>query len=303
MNAPALDCAIIGGGPAGLTAATYLRRFHRDVRVFDDGRSRARWIPGSHNCPGFPVGVSGTRLLDLLRAQAEGYGARIVPTRIVALEEDGGRWRVADGERTWTAQAVLLACGVQDRLPALAAGDPLQAVEDGVIRVCAICDGYEATDARIAVHGPVADALAHAAFLRTFSADITVVPLPDEAVAAAHVAQAGAAGIVLLPPLRALRCDRTGCEVTDDAGHAHRFDTLYPVLGAVTRSTLARQAGARMDAQQAVVVDAHQRTSLPGLYAAGDMVTDINQISVAFGHAAIAATAIHRALAPRPRAR
>src|SRR5438270_334356 len=65
-----LDCAIVGAGPAGLTAATYLARFRRNIHVFDAGNSRARYIPLSHNCPGFPEGVSGAELLQRLRAQA-----------------------------------------------------------------------------------------------------------------------------------------------------------------------------------------------------------------------------------------
>ena len=68
------DCLIVGGGPAGLTAATYLRRFHRSVALIDNGQSRAKWIPKTHNCPGFPSGVSGTALLTRLGDQAGQYG-------------------------------------------------------------------------------------------------------------------------------------------------------------------------------------------------------------------------------------
>ncbi|MDH5835308.1 NAD(P)-binding protein, partial [Luteimonas kalidii] len=60
------DVAVIGGGPAGLTAASYLQRFHRSCVVLDAGESRARWIPESNNCPGFPGGVSGEDLLSRL---------------------------------------------------------------------------------------------------------------------------------------------------------------------------------------------------------------------------------------------
>ena len=73
-----LDCLVVGAGPAGLTAATYLARFHRDFIVVDAGKSRARWIPTSHNCPGFPFGVAGPELLAKLRTQATEYGSVIV---------------------------------------------------------------------------------------------------------------------------------------------------------------------------------------------------------------------------------
>ncbi len=58
-NAETIDCLIIGGGPAGLTAAIYLTRFRRKIVLVDEGNSRARWIPHSHNHPGFPDGIGG----------------------------------------------------------------------------------------------------------------------------------------------------------------------------------------------------------------------------------------------------
>jgi thioredoxin reductase (NADPH) len=69
-----VDWAVIGAGPGGLTAAIYLARYLRDVVVLHDGRSRALWIPRSHNCPGYPEGIPGPELLDRLRRQAERYG-------------------------------------------------------------------------------------------------------------------------------------------------------------------------------------------------------------------------------------
>ncbi len=71
---PILDCLIIGGGPAGLTAALYLGRFKRRVEVIDGGWSRAEWITLSHNIPGFPEGISGPTYYDRLRQQAQRYG-------------------------------------------------------------------------------------------------------------------------------------------------------------------------------------------------------------------------------------
>ena len=83
------DLAIIGGGPAGLTAAIYRARFRRDVVVIDDGNSRASWIPRSHNHPGFPEGIGGDELLVRTRAQAERYGVVLHHERATALERKG----------------------------------------------------------------------------------------------------------------------------------------------------------------------------------------------------------------------
>jgi thioredoxin reductase (NADPH) len=77
---------------------------------------------------------------------------------------------------------------------------------------------------------------------------------------------------------------------------AQDFDTLYPVLGADAQSDLATAFGARVDSNGELIVDDQQQTSVDGLYAIGDVVSALNQISVAVGHAAIAATAIHNRL-------
>ncbi|MCP1582058.1 thioredoxin reductase (NADPH) [Pseudoxanthomonas mexicana] len=294
-----LDCIIVGGGPAGLTAATYLRRLHRRVIVFDDGRSRARWIPESHNCPGFPLGVSGTELLRRLRDQASTYGAPIHHKRVELLERAREGWRVeAEGEQ-WFAPVVLLATGVVDRLPTLASGDPEVALRNGLLRSCALCDGYEATDQRIAVVGPLDKAVSNARYLSTFSADITVAP--TDAVDLGPSAQPDTKGVTVLPPLQILACTAGGWDLTDLTGHTHRFDLVYAAMGAPARGELAPHAGAQVDAQGAVVTNERMETSCSGLYAIGDAVTDLNQIAVAFGHAAIAASAIHQTLPARPR--
>jgi thioredoxin reductase (NADPH) len=72
-----IDCLIVGGGPAGLTAATYLGRYRRSVILIDEGESRAALIPESHNYPGY-TGIAGPDLLKLLRRQATDFGARLL---------------------------------------------------------------------------------------------------------------------------------------------------------------------------------------------------------------------------------
>src|SRR4051812_27084785 len=96
---PLLDCLVVGAGPAGLTAATYLARFRRAIAVVDAGNSRARWIPTSHNVPGFPLGVAGDTLLQRLHAQACEYGVSIEDGCIARLErvDDGFDAGAADG--------------------------------------------------------------------------------------------------------------------------------------------------------------------------------------------------------------
>jgi len=176
---------------------------------------------------------------------------------------------------------------VVDVMPAM---DGLEAgIAAHAVRLCAVCDGYEASDADIAVLAPVDVAIRHAAFLRSFSQRVAAIPTEAGEPSPDCATLAGQAGIELLPPAIALRCDAEGCVVDTEAGE-RRFDTLYPVLGCDAQSRLGTMLGAAVDDNGELTVDARMQTSVDGLYAIGDVVSALNQISVAMGHAAIAAS-------------
>jgi thioredoxin reductase (NADPH) len=289
------DCLIVGAGPAGLTAATYLARFRRDIVVVDAGKSRARWIPRSHNVPGFPLGVAGPTLLERLRTQAGEYGVEVVAGCIGRLARDGdGFIATAEDGTRWRSRTVVLASGIVDVMPAMPGLEA--AIERHVVRLCAVCDAYEASDERIAVYAPVDEAIGHALFLRTFSTRVAVVPSQPGTPSPEQAEAARAGGVAVLPPAVSLHHDGQCCVFALDDGSVQRFDTVYPVLGADAQSQLAASLGARMDDNRELVVDAHQQTSVDGLYAIGDVVSALNQISVAVGHAALAASDIHQRL-------
>lgn len=297
----ALDCLIIGAGPAGLTAATYLARYKRRLAVVDAGASRARWIPTSHNCPGFPFGIAGPALLVKLRQQAESFGVAIESANIESLTRDGDSFAACGNGRTWRASKVILATGIVDKLPPIQ--DIEAAIASGVVRLCAVCDGFEARDDRIAVLGPIDSAIHHAAFLRTFSRRVTAIALEPDAPTGECGQLAATASINVLAGFESVECSDDSCIVRTRDGATHTFDSLYPVLGCEPRAGLAVGLGARLDDNGEIVVDAHQMTSVAGLYAIGDIVSALNQIAVAMGHAAIAATAIHNHLPRNPRER
>jgi thioredoxin reductase (NADPH) len=294
MSDNPLDCLVVGAGPAGLTAATYLARFRRHILLADAGTSRARWIPASHNCPGFPFGVAGNELLARFRLQAESYGVPQVRTRITQLSRHAGGFTASDGERHWQARTVILATGVVDRLPVL---DGLeQAIAAGTVRLCAVCDAYEARNEVIGVLAPAEAAVGHAAFLRTFSRHVCALAADDTPWDEALQRRATDCGVQLWPGPQRLGLADGACLAHFADGRRLRLDTLYPVLGADAQSGLAAALGATLDPDGALVVDDHLQTSVPGIYAIGDVVSALNQISVAVGHAAIAATAAHRRL-------
>ena len=290
------DCLIIGGGPAGLTAAIYLARFRRNVIVADDGKSRAALIPESHNYPGFSGGVAGPELLAALRHQAEQYGTVLRHARITDLRRHNGGFQAASPEGTLQAQYVLLATGIVDEAPELPG--LRDAIYRGALRFCPICDGYEAMDRHIGVLGRAAVACKKALFLRTYSRRVTVLPIdqPDR-IDAGVVRELQAAGIHV-PDEPVIDVDRSGEKITAvmRSGARCELDVLYPALGCEVRSELATTLGAESDDVGCLKVDNRQATTVQGLYAAGDVVTDLHQISVATGHAAIAATCIHNRL-------
>jgi len=267
------DAVVVGAGPAGLTAAIYLARFRRRVVVLADGHSRARWIPESHNTPGFPGGVAGPDLLRRLTDQAAQFGVEVRPLRAERLTRTDDGFEIdGAGDERLHAQTVLLATGVADRLPDLPGLEA--AIRASLVRMCPICDAYEAIGRRIAVLGDGGLAEREAAFLRTYSGDVTVIGEHDGTLSFTDA-----------------RVQWIGAD-----GEARIFDHLYLALGCHVQSDLAVACGARLDAEGALTTDAHQMTSVDGLYAAGDVVRGLNQIAVATGEAAIAATAIHNRL-------
>ncbi|KRD39872.1 hypothetical protein ASE35_06015 [Lysobacter sp. Root916] len=293
-----IDVVVVGGGPAGLTAATYLRRFHRSCVVLDGGDSRARRIPESHNCPGFPDGVSGPDLLRRMRTQALEAGVRIEPVVVDALLREGEGFRAVAGGRSWRARAVVLATGVRDVLPDVDWAE--QAISCGAIRLCAICDAFEATDLRIGVYGPREAVASHARFLRGYTSRLVLMPI-DRAFDDRFPPPYREETVLVLPPGGELMFDGTCCRYRASDGSETVLDTVYPFLGTQEAHPLVASAGAWPDEPGETVVDANQMTRVAGLYAIGDMVSGLNQISVAVGQAAIAATHLHQQLPIVPR--
>lgn len=300
MTDKPLDCLVIGGGPAGLTAAIYLARFHLDILVIDGGKSRAATIPCTRNHAGYPDGISGEELIVRMKDQAQRFGAKIMEGFVSRLhrEEDSQLFEAEWGSGCWTARSVLLATGVSNRRPPMDEALHDDALARGLIRYCPICDGYEVTDKKVGVIGSGGHGVAEALFLRGFTADITLIA-PDKAMnvsAVDRMALEGAGIETVDGPAEAVAIAADSITVDTAEGH-FTFDSVYPALGSDVHCQLAEMVGARMGDDGCVGVDAHMRTSVEGVYAAGDLVIGLDQISSAMGQGGIAATTIRNDLA------
>ena len=293
------DCIIVGAGPAGLTAAIYLARYYLKIRLFDCGTSRASWIPTSHNHAGFPDGIHGEDLLDRMREQAAKYGALREPRRVTKLKKEGSQFIVHCQDEEFRARAVLLATGVVNNRPE-GIDEQLhdEALARGLLRYCPVCDGYEVTDKKVGVIGTSDHGTAEALFLRTYTRDVTLIsPDGDHALDAACSAQLDKADIVRVAGPCGDYAIENGRFALDTAEGRMSFDSVYPALGSVIRSGLAEKIGAKLADTGCIVTDDHMETSVPGLFAAGDVVKGLDQISHAMGQAGVAATAIRNRLA------
>lgn len=297
-----LDCLVVGGGPAGLTAALYLARFERRFLVVDGGDSRASRIPASHNIPVFARGVAGEEILARQREHLARYGSSVMRATVKALRRAEDSFvaviEAADeGEprREFRARRVLLATGAEDVEPDFP--DLPDAVRRGLVRYCPICDGHEARGRRVAVIGHGEGGLGEAVFMaRTYSGDVTLLTLGrDLDLDARQHERVTRHGIkVIREPVRSLEIEGEHITLLHTAdGAEYRFEVLYSALGLKMRSELALALGADQDGTGALIVDEHNRTTVPGLYAAGGVVRGLDQIVVAMGHGAVAATAIH----------
>lgn len=299
MDEPRLDCLIIGGGPAGLTAAIYLARFHLDVLVVDGGKSRASWIPCSHNHAGFPDGIKGSELLQRMRDQACKYGAKLKTEFVTKLERNAedGLLTATWGSGKAVAKSVLIATGVTNRRPPMDERLHDDALSRGLVRYCPICDGYEVTDKRVGVIGSDSHGVAEALFIRSYTADVTLIA-PDKALRLkpedSQKLKDASIDCVDGPAQAVAIADK--CITVETADGNYTFDSIYPALGSDTHTQLAEMVGAKLAGDSCILCDDHQRTTVPGVYAAGDVVHGLDQISHAMGEGGVAATTIRNDL-------
>jgi thioredoxin reductase (NADPH) len=237
-----------------------------------------------------------------MRDQACKYGAKVETEFVTKLERDlqTGLFTATWGSGQAIARTVLLATGLTNRRPPMDEELHDEALARGLVRYCPICDGYEVTDKRVGVIGSDRHGVAEALFLRSYTNDLTLVA-PDEALNLKPVEREtlGAAGIEAVDgPAQAVAISNDFI-IVETAEGTYTFDSVYPALGSDVHCQLAQQTGAALGEDGCIVVDRQMRTTVSGLYAAGDVVIGLDQISHAMGQGGVAATTIRNDLENR----
>ena len=296
------ECIVVGAGPAGLSAALYMARYRRRVLVVHDGRTRAARIPETHNVPGFPDGIEGPALIARMAEHARRHGAEVREAEVRSAAREGATFvlELAEGGPL-QADSLILATGLHLNEPPLPHARHEAAIRAGVLRYCPICDGFEHSGERIGVLGCDASGAREALFLCQYSDDVTLLPMAMPELTEAQRRALDAAGIVVESrPVASLdpHADRFEVRLEGDA-RPLVFDVVYPALGTRQRTELAAMLGLGLDEAGAVDARSPLGTEVPGLYCAGDIVDGLDQISVAMGHGAVAATRAHNWLRER----
>lgn len=294
QTAPLYDALIVEGGPAGLSAGIYLGRFCRTVAVVDCRRTgRSDYAQINRNFLGFPDGLSAVEMGERGREQAERFGVRFYEAEVVRLSRgDGVFVAQAAGGLELHARAVVLATGVEDRWV------EFPGYEEFVGRTlhwCIVCDGYEMRDQRVVVVGNDDETADTAIQLLRFTDRVTLLTnagslgLGDET-----VERLDAHGIRLVVGRIAgarARPKEKGCfaALRLDGGDQIDLDHLFSHQGADPNTELARALGVELTSAGYVKVDLEARTSVAGVYAAGDVTRLFSHQIVTAAHEGAAA--------------
>jgi thioredoxin reductase len=289
------DVIIIGGGPAGLSAALVLGRCCRKVLVVDAGNPRNVRSQGIH---GFLTreGCRPTEFLTMAREQIATYGVEFREGTVMSLDRAGERFRATllDGSVA-LCRKTLLATGVIDKLP------DLEGIEDfyGIsVHHCPYCDGWEHRDGRIAVYGAGRNGSGLSLVMKTWSRDVVLYSDGPSRLSAKEREKLSRNGIdVVDKKIRRLEGTFGKLErIVFEDGDTVPRTALFFSTGNVQRSDLPASIGCTLTSKGAVRVGRDQRSSCKGIFVAGDASEDTQYVIVSAAEGAKAAMHINAEL-------
>ena len=289
------DVIIVGGGPAGLSAALVLGRCRHAVLVCDSGLYRnhvAHAMHGYLSRDGLPP----AELRRIGREQLQPYGVSILESEITRAEkrETCFELTTAQGE-IFSARKLLLATGITDNLPQVPGFDALYGVS---AFHCPYCDGWEQRDKRIVAYARGADITQFAFTLRGYTDDVMLCTDGPAELSEAERARLARHDISLIEKTVAKLVGQNGqlTHIVFDDGEQLERETLFFHLGQKQRSFLAATLGCPESNEQGVQANDKCATNIPGLFIAGDATRDVQQVIVAAAEGTKAAFEINMEL-------
>lgn len=283
------DAAVIGGGPGGLTAALYLARFKRSAIILDDGDSRARWIGKSHNYPTYVDGIAGLELLERLKRQALKYGVEFLNGRANGCAQENGIFAVFHEAGAIKARALIVAAGVKDVVPAIPGIE--NAIRQGRIGLCPVCHGYEAANLRVGVLAEGERGLGPTRFLKRIASAVSFLDASASGLSDGYRRELDCMEVEYVRvSCRDIEIEEAAICCRDGSGAVREFDSLYLSFGTRPNTKLMRSLGVALGEDGCLLTDRFQETSLRNVFGVGDIVRGLDQIVVAEGEAAIAAS-------------
>lgn len=293
---PPYDVLVVGGGPAGLAAATWLGRFRVGTLLLDSCEYRNRWVEKAHGYLGFDP-INPLELIDKGRKDLENYSCvELVCSAAKSVTAVAGGFEVRADDASYVARRVVLATGTSDVFP-----DVRGFLEHYGSQVfhCPFCDGYEARDKNVAVLGWSAEVAEFAAELLNWAKSVTVIAqgnqVNDDRELEPRLASSGI-GLCreMAVELVGGRGELAGVRL--ESGEQLNCDYVFFSLPERPVNRLARQLGCDLDEEGHVIVDEDGRTSVEGVFAAGDLTPGEQLIQIAAGEGIRAAIACVKSL-------
>ncbi len=302
MSDSSYDVAIVGGGPAGLTAALWLARYLRKVVLIDAGDPRNWETRGIHGYLGLE-GITSPELRTRGRDEARRFGAVFIDATVSRVDRvDDDRFRVTlDDGVSVIAERLLLAIGVRDDWPDIPG---LDRCYGATAHVCPDCDGYEARGKKTVVIASGRKAVGMALALATWTNRIVICTNGEPAaISAESLAKLDQLNIPILEArVKCVRSQDGETRCLDlEGGMQLDCDQIFFAIGQEASDDLAAQLGCERDEIGRAITDEHFHTSVRNVYAAGDIVHGPQIAIAAAGSGAVAALSIHHSLLPAGR--
>lgn len=288
------DCVVIGGGPAGLTAAIHLRRMGRGVRLVDSGASRAQRIARAFNVAGYPEGVVGGHLLERMRQHLRAADGHVTYDSVEEVRRcPDHKFLVRLKHGTMLARSVILCTGAAD--PAIDLSGIDAVVSAGLLRTQSWLEVEELAGKRVGVLDSPSG-VSCSASLRAVCPKSRIIALDSTDSESNHHPPPACLDRLTGVARRVAMTRHKAVSVTYDDGRAYEFDLLLSAADELPRTSLAKGLAIRLGANGAIAIGPTGLTSADNVYAAGEVAGVPCQIDIAIGQAAAAAAAVHDTL-------